>query len=127
MARSGRPGERPPGRVGLLGTGAIGRSVAAMILRHRPDLEIVAIHTRRPFDSIPDCPAPDRLPDSLDAVVVRADVVLECSGDVGLATAAADKALVVGLPFVSLSTEFHVTTGSHFAGRGLVTEAEGDQ
>jgi len=127
MAPSDRSGGRPPGRVGLLGTGAIGRSAAAMILRHRPDLELTAIHTRRAFDSIPDCPAPDLLTDSLDAVFERADVVLECSGDVGLATDAADRAIAAGVPLVSLNTEFHVTTGSHFAGRGLVTEAEGDQ
>jgi predicted homoserine dehydrogenase-like protein len=127
MPAPDRPGGRPPGRVGLLGTGAIGRSVASMILRHRPDLRLTAIHTRRPFDSIPDCPAPDLLTDSLDAVIDRCDVVLECSGDVALATAAAEKAIAAGLPLVSLNTEFHVTTGSHFAGSGLVTEAEGDQ
>lgn len=127
MPASHRPDGRPPGRVGLLGTGAIGRSVASMILRHRPDLRLVAIHTRRPFDSIADCPAPELLTDSLDAVVERSDVVLECSGDVALATAAAEKAIAAGLPLVSLNTEFHVTTGSQFAESGLVTEAEGDQ
>lgn len=127
MPGADRPQGRPPGRVGLLGTGAIGRSVASMILRHRPDLRLAAIHTRRPIDSIPDCPAPELLTDSLDAVIERSDVVLECSGDVLLATAAAEKATAAGLPLVSLNTEFHVTTGSHFAASGLVTEAEGDQ
>src|SRR5690554_3040217 len=127
MRASGRLGGRPPGRVGLIGTGAIRRSAAAMILRHRPDLRLSAIHNRRPFDSLADCPAPEVLTDSLDALIERSDVVLECSGDVGLATAVAGKAVAAGLPLVSLNTEFHVTTGSHFAGRGLVTEAEGDQ
>lgn len=125
---AGARDDRRPGRVALLGTGTIGRSVASMILRHRPDLELVAIHTRRPFGSITDCPAPERLTDSLDALLERAEVVLECSGDVGLATAVAERALAAGLPLVTLNTEFQVTTGSWFTARGLLTtEGEGDQ
>jgi predicted homoserine dehydrogenase-like protein len=118
---------RPAGRVALLGTGAIGRSVASLIVAHRPDLALVAIHTRRRLDTITDSPAPERLTRSLAQCIEQADVVLECSGDVGLATEAAEAACAAGRPFVSLNTEFHVTTGSHFVGRGLVTEAEGDQ
>ena len=35
--------------------------------------------------------------------------------------------LDAGRPVVTLNAEFHATIGSHFVGRGLLSEAEGDQ
>ena len=38
-----------------------------------------------------------------------------------------DKAFSASLPVVTMNSELQVTTGSYFADRGFITEAEGDQ
>ena len=114
-------------RIGIVGTGFIARAVSRLILNHHPDLQITGAYTRRDISTIDDYPLPDVLTNSLDQVIDNADILLECSGDVLNATVAVDKAFSAGLPVVTMDTEFHVTTGSWFADKGYLTEAEGDQ
>lgn len=114
-------------RIGIIGTGFIAKAVSRLILNHHPDLTITGAYTRRDIDTIDDYPLPEVLTNSLDQVIENADLILECSGDVINATVAVDKAFAAGLPVVTMDTEFHVTTGSWFVGKGYLTEAEGDQ
>ncbi len=119
--------EGRPARIGVVGTGFVSRSLVRALMGPRcADLEVVRVLTRRDPHTV-EHPASDRLTRSLDALVEGCDLVFECSGDPFHATAVVSRAFEAGRPVVTLNAEFHVTTGPHFFGRGLVTEAEGDQ
>jgi predicted homoserine dehydrogenase-like protein len=64
---------------------------------------------------------------SINEMVDSCDIVVECSGDVARAAEVVAAAFSAGKPVVTMGAEFHVSVGSYFAGRGLLTEAEGDQ
>ena len=116
-----------PARIGVVGTGFVSRSLVRALQGPRcTDLEVVRVLTRRDPHTV-EHPAADRLTRSLDALIEGCDLVFECSGDPFHATAVVARAFEAGRPVVTLNAEFHVTTGPHFVGRGLVTEAEGDQ
>ena len=114
-------------RIGLVGTGFIASGFARLVHNHAPDLHISAVLTRRPIDQMGDFPLADRLTLSQQELIDKSDVIVECSGDVLHATDVIDEALRAGKPVVTMNSEFHVTTGSYFADKGLLTEAEGDQ
>ena len=114
-------------RIGLVGTGFIASGFARLVHNHAPDLYISAVLTRRPLDQMGDFPLTDRLTLSQQELIDKSDVIVECSGDVLHATDVIDEALRAGKPVVTMNSEFHVTTGSYFADKGLLTEAEGDQ
>lgn len=114
-------------RIGLVGTGFIASGFARLIHNHATDLNLSAVLTRRPLAESGDFPFPDRLTHSLQQIIDESDVIVECSGDVLHATDVIDEALRAGKPVVTMNSEFHVTTGSYFADKGLLTEAEGDQ
>ena len=114
-------------RIGLVGTGFIASGFARLVHNHAPDLLINAVLTRRPIDQMGDFPLADRLTLSQQELIDKSDVIVECSGDVLHATDVIDEALRAGKPVVTMNSEFHVTTGSYFADKGLLTEAEGDQ
>ncbi len=116
---------RPGRRIGIVGTGFVARHFVAELLR-RPDWALGRVLTRRPPDTVEGMPAA-ALTDSIDALIESADIILECTGDIGHATAVATAVLAAGRPLVTLNPEFHVTTGSAFVDRGFLTEAEGDQ
>jgi len=67
------------------------------------------------------------LTDRIDTALEKVDLVLECSGDAIAATRVVAAAFEAGIPVVTMNAEFHVTVGTYFVGRGLMTEAEGDQ
>jgi predicted homoserine dehydrogenase-like protein len=115
---------RPGRRIGIVGTGFVARHFIVELLR-RPEWSLGRVLSRRHgiVDGIPET----ALTDSLDALIESADIVLECTGDIGRATRVAEHVLAAGRPMVTLNPEFHVTTGSAFVDRGLLTEAEGDQ
>ena len=114
-----------PYRVGVSGTGFIARGFIAAT-RARSDYRVSAVLTRRPPISVDGIPH-ELLVRSAEELAERCDLVVECSGDVLHATEVIDAALHAGLPVVTMNSEFHVTTGSWFTGRGMLTEAEGDQ
>jgi predicted homoserine dehydrogenase-like protein len=115
-----------PLRIGVVGTGFVARHFVHELL-HRTGYRLGRVLTRRPLGSCGEFPAPEALTDSLDALIESADIVFECTGDVPWATETVEKAMAAGRPVVTLNPEFHVTTGSHFVPKGLLSEAEGDQ
>jgi predicted homoserine dehydrogenase-like protein len=114
-----------PLRVGISGTGFIARGFKALS-RNFKDMRVTAVLTRRHPLSVEGI-ARDLLVRDPEELVSRCDLVLECTGDVIRATEVVDAAFRANLPVVTMNSEFHVTTGSWFAGRGILSEAEGDQ
>ncbi|WGF86753.1 SAF domain-containing protein [Marinivivus vitaminiproducens] len=123
-----RPAHRDgaPVRIGVAGTGFVAGHFIRE-LRHRADYELACVLSRRDPAHATDVPGRERMTDSVDALIEASDVIVECTGDVQRATDVVARAVEAGRPVVTLNPEFHVTTGSAFAGRGLLTEAEGDQ
>ena len=113
-------------KIGVIGTGFVSRHFVHE-LRRRPKYELSKVLTRRPIESCDDFPAQESLTNRLEELIDESDVVFECSGDVGYAASTVGAALDAVKPVVTLNAEFHATLGSHFAGRGQLTEAEGDQ
>lgn len=113
--------------IGLSGTGFIARSFAHMVMKHAPDMRLDKVLTRRDPARVGAFPTRGTLTRSIDELVEHSDLVFECSGDVVHSTRVIERALAAGRPVVTMNSEFHVTTGSWFVGRGLLTEAEGDQ
>lgn len=114
-------------RIGLVGTGFIASGFARLIHNHAPDLSLTSVLTRRPLEQAGSFPFPERLTQSVQQLIDTSDLIVECSGDVLHSTEVIDQALRAGKPVVTMNSEFHVTTGSWFADKGLLTEAEGDQ
>ncbi|MFZ4763414.1 MAG: NAD(P)-dependent oxidoreductase [Roseimicrobium sp.] len=114
-----------PARIGIIGTGFIAVGLC-MLLRTCSDLVVSRVLTRRSVGSVTGFEGV-HLTRSLDDLLEHSDLVVECSGDILHASVAVDAALKANLPVVTMGAEFHVTVGSHFCSRGLLTEAEGDQ
>lgn len=121
-------GSKPTGgpRVGISGTGFIGSGVARALSRDG-FFPLGGVLTRRSPAAVRDFPLPEALTDSLEEFLDGSDLIVECSGDPIHATEVVDRAMDRGLPVVTMNAEFQVTTGSWFADRGVITEAEGDQ
>jgi len=113
-------------RIGVIGSGYISKGLIEALLRC-DDLAPSRVLTRSDVRGRDDYPQPGLLTNDLAAVLRESDVIVECSGDVAHATEVVDAALHEGLPVVTMDAEMQVTTGSYFVGRGLLTEAEGDQ
>lgn len=118
--------EHAPIRIGVVGTGFVAKNFVTELLRRAPGQRLGKILTRRPLDSVTGLPR-DALTHDLDALIEHADLVFECSGDVAHTTRVVGRALEAGLPVATLNAEFHVTTGSAFAGSGRLSECAGDQ
>jgi len=118
--------ESRPVRIGVIGTGFVARHFC-LELRHRAGYALAKVLTRRPIESCGDFPFKEHLTQSLDALIEASDLVFECTGDVLHATETVERAMAAGLPVMTLNPEFHVTTGSWFADKGFLTEADGDQ
>lgn len=112
-------------RIGLVGTGFIGTHFAVSLDRHN-GYRIGSVLTRRDPSQVKGVPE-EVITNSIDDLVGSCDVVVECSGDAIWATEVVAHAIEADRPVVTMNTEFHITSGSAFVGRGLITEAEGDQ
>ena len=113
-------------RIGVVGTGFIARGFV-MGLESQQDLVVSKVLTRRNIQECPEFPRQDLLTNSVYELIDHSDLVVECSGDVIHATDVLDKVMAASLPVVTMDSEFHITTGSYFVSRGMITEAEGDQ
>lgn len=118
--------QEPRQRIGVIGTGFVSRHFVHELAR-RADYELGKVLTRRPFDGCTEYPRQNALTDSIDQLIEESDVVFECTGDVAYAASTVGPLLDAGKPVVTLNAEFHATLGSAFVGRGILTEAEGDQ
>lgn len=126
LSQDGSKGTSQPVRVGIVGTGFIScHFLASLAYQDRFHLETVL--TRRPLDSCKDYPGTALLTDSVDQLIANADIVLECTGDPVFATDIIDKVMAAELPVVTMNSEFHVTAGTRFVGRGTLSESHGDQ
>jgi len=114
-------------RVGVSGTGMISHCFVRLIMQHYKDMTISRVLTRRRIDSLGDFPLKDALTNSIDDLLEHSDIIVECTGDVFFGTEVIERAFEAGLPVVTINAELQVTTGSHLAGKGFLTEAEGDQ
>lgn len=113
-------------RIGVVGTGFISSNFLTALDRHR-GYEVTRVLTRRDPAQCEGFPRPDLLTRSRAELLEHCDVLLECTGDAIHATDAIAAAVEAGIPVVTMNSEFHITAGSWFVGKGLVTEAEGDQ
>lgn len=114
-------------RVGVSGTGMISHCFVRLIMNHYKDVQITRVLTRRNLETLGDFPLPGALTNSIDELIAHADIIVECTGDVFFGTEVIERAFEAGLPVVTVNAELQVTTGSYLAGKGLLTEAEGDQ
>ena len=113
-------------RIGVVGTGFIGNGLAH-VLSDQPDVELSRVLTRRKPEEAQELFRPELATRDVQELIDHSDLIVECSGDVLHATDVVAAAFEAELPVVTMNSEFQVTTGSFFAGRGYLTEAEGDQ
>lgn len=112
--------------VGIVGTGLIGKGLAIEVEKQL-DMKLSKVLTRRDLSSMNEYPFPEHLTNSIDEFIESCDLIVECSGDVIYGTEVIDRAIKASIPVVTMNAELQVTTGSYFAKRGFITEAEGDQ
>ena len=120
------PFDRSVIRIGIAGTGFIAHRLFDSC-RLMDDLEVSAVLTRRKLDSVQGVPPGARLTHSTQELIDRSDLVVECSGNPIRAAEVVRDALAASLPVLTMDSEFHVTCGSHFVGKGYLSEANGDQ
>lgn len=113
-------------RIGVVGTGFIGRGLIRQIL-NREDFILSRVLTRRDVDHVSLPCHRELITNSLHEFLEHSDLVVECSGDVRHATRVVNEAFDASLPVLTMNSEFQVTTGSWFVERGRLCEAEGDQ
>ena len=116
----------PSVKIGIVGTGYISRGFNHH-LSQCSGYTASRILTRRNLQSCNEFPRQDILTQSVSELIDHSDVIVECSGDPLHAADVIQVALLAGLPVVTMNTEFHITCGSYFIDKGLLTEAEGDQ
>ena len=113
-------------RIGVVGTGFIAKGLVDLLTSHK-DYMLSGVLTRTNIRERSDFPQNQLLTNSIEDLIKDSDLIVECSGDVIYATDTIDQVLKANIPVVTMNSEFHITTGSYFIDKGLVTEAEGDQ
>ncbi len=113
-------------RIGVVGTGFIAKGLVDLLTSHQ-GYTLSGILTRTNILERSDFPQNHLLTNSIENLIDCSDLIVECSGDVIYATDTIDRILKADIPVVTMNSEFHITTGSYFVDKGLVTEAEGDQ
>jgi predicted homoserine dehydrogenase-like protein len=113
-------------KIGVIGTGFIAQGLIRALV-NQEDLVVSKVLTRRKLDDIAAFPNKELLTNSVWEVIENSEVIVECSGDTIYGTEVIDKAFAASLPVITMNSELQVTTGSYFADRGFITEAEGDQ
>lgn len=109
--------------IGIIGTGFIGSGLKRTIDR-LPDMIVSCVLTQRDLN---DFPNDNRYTNSVQELIDKSDLVVECNGNPVYATEVLFKVMNAGLPVVTMDSELHITSGSYLANMGFITEAEGDQ
>lgn len=113
--------------IGIVGSGFVATGFARLLRTSAPELALAAVLSRRPPESLPAVLRAVHVTSEPQDLIGRCRLVVECSGDIRHATGVIEAALQAGLPVVTMHCEWHVTVGSALAGRGWLSEAEGDQ
>lgn len=113
-------------RIGVVGTGFIAGSLIRLI-QSKDNYQLTAILTRRDLKTSTDFPGIEIATNSINELIDKVDLIVECSGTVNHATEIANAAVEACLPVITMNSEFHTTTGSYFADKLYLSEAEGDQ
>ena len=113
-------------RIGIIGTGFIATGLFNLLEKSK-EYSVSKVLTRTKINLRTDFPNSHKLTNTLVDLITNSDLIVECSGDAIHATENIDKILKASIPVVTMNSEFHITTGSYFIGKGLITEAEGDQ
>ncbi|MFC4735415.1 SAF domain-containing protein [Bacillus daqingensis] len=111
--------------IGISGTGFIATGLYKR-LQQDEEFTVSGVLTRRRTENVTHMSSAV-LTNDIAALTASADIIVECSGDVHHGTEVIEEAHRMGLPVVTMNAELQVTTGSHFAKTGYITEAEGDQ
>ncbi len=99
--------------VGVIGSGFIAKGFYKSTMR-RGDMCVDKVLTRSNIANRTDWPS-GILTNDIDEVAKHVDVVLECSGDTAYATDCLSYiATHHPKPFVTINSEFHITTGQYF-------------
>ena len=118
---------RPRVRVGLSGSGFVARALFP-VLEATPDFTVTGVLTRRPPALSAGAFPEALLTNSRDALIERADIVFECSGDTRHAAEVLAAAGAAGRRLVTMNAEAQVTVGTELLHMGFsITEAHGDQ
>ncbi|MFC1919365.1 NAD(P)-dependent oxidoreductase [Chloroflexota bacterium] len=113
-------------RIGIVGSGFITKGLIFALEQHQ-ELTVSKVLTRTTPDKRTDFPGQNLLTNSIDELIHNSDLVVECSGEIIHGTEVIKQVMSASLPVVTLDSELQVTTGSYFARKGFITEAEGDQ
>lgn len=116
-----------PARVGISGSGFVARALQS-VLAKQPDFRVTGVLTRRPLAQSAEHFPDGMLTNSIDALIERADIVFECSGDTPHAAEVLWAAGCAGRALVTMNAEAQVTIGSGLLQQGFsITESHGDQ
>ncbi len=113
-------------KIGVIGSGFIAQGLINL-LDSNEKYQLTKILTRSDIEKRNDVKQKELLTNSLDDLLEDSDLIVECSGDAIYSTDSINTVLKHNIPVVTMNSEFHVTTGSYFIDKGMVTEAEGDQ
>ena len=110
-------------KIGIVGTGFIARGLM-MAIEHQPDMAVSSVLTRRNPE---DFSSPEIYTNSINELIDKSQLVVECAGDPIYGTDVISNALEASLPVVTMDAELQVTSGTYLSSKGYLTEAEGDQ
>ena len=113
-------------RIGVVGTGFIAGSLIRLI-QNKENYQLTSILTRRDISTSVNFPGSEIATNSIHEFIDKVDLIIECSGTVNHATEIVNAAVEASLPVITMNSEFHTTTGSYFADKLYLSEAEGDQ
>lgn len=111
--------------IGIIGTGYIASGIYEQI-SSTESMQVTKILTRRVFDGVQGLPV-SLLTNSAHELVDHCDLVIEATGDAIYGTDVLLKAIEANKPIVTMNPELQITTGSYFAERCYITDADGDQ
>jgi len=110
-------------KIGIIGTGFIGNGLKKVIAL-LPDMTVTSILTQRNLNEFP---AESEYTNSVQELIDKSDLIVECNGNPIYATDVIDKVMEAKIPVVTMDAELHITSGSYLLTKGFITEAEGDQ
>ena len=113
-------------KISVIGSGFIAKGFINLLHSH-PSHTLEKILTRTSIGQRTDVAHQEHLTNDIEELLATSDLVVECTGDAIYATETIGKILEAGIPVVTMNSEFHITTGSFFIDKGVLTEAEGDQ